>query len=154
MLLNYVFLQEGRTLTAMALQKGLCNAGNGNNDEELSSVLLLIKDVESWMPEVVSLAIKLCFRAKNKRAQFLPNLGKILHYQNEANSGDMIETDLYPYVKLHHEDLIHMASEPELMEHVMKILNFVPLPDDEPMSVSLQVKVIHIWDSVGISRVF
>ena len=94
-----------------------------------------------WMPEVVSLALKLCFRAKDKRAQFLPNLGKILHYQNEANSGDMIETDLYGYVKLHHEDLIHMASEPDLIEHVMKILNFVPLPDDEPMAVSLQLKV-------------
>ena len=93
------------------------------------------------MPEVVSLALKLCFRAKDKRAQFLPNLGKILHYQNEANSGDMIETDLYGYVKLHHEDLIHMASEPDLIEHVMKILNFVPLPDDEPMAVSLQLKV-------------
>ena len=55
-----------------------------------------------WMPEVVSLAIKLCFRAKDKRAVFLPNLGKILHYQNEGNS-DMIETDVYQYVKLHHE---------------------------------------------------
>ena len=54
------------------------------------------------MPEVVSLAIKLCFRAKDKRAIFLPNLGKILHYQNEGNS-DMIETDVYQYVKLHHE---------------------------------------------------
>ena len=42
MLLNYVFLQEGRTLTAMALQKGLCTA-RPSNDEELSSVLLLIK---------------------------------------------------------------------------------------------------------------
>ena len=84
MLLNCLFLHEGRTLTAMALQKGLCGACN---DDELSSVLLLIKDVEMWMPEVVSLAIKLCFRAKDKRAQFLPNLGKILHYQNEANSG-------------------------------------------------------------------
>ena len=76
------------------------------SDEELSSVLLLIKDVETWMPEVVSLAIKLCFRAKDKRPQFLPNLGKILHYQNEANSGDMIETDIYNYTKEHHEDLI------------------------------------------------
>ena len=105
-----------------------------------------------WMPEVVSLALKLCFRAKDKRAQFLPNLGKILHYQNEANSGDMIETDLYGYVKLHHEDLIHMASEPDLIEHVMKILNFVPLPDDEPMAVSLQLKVcedIHFLTGSG-----
>ena len=42
MLLNYVFLQEGRTLTAMALQKGLCTA-RPSNDDELSSVLLLIK---------------------------------------------------------------------------------------------------------------
>ena len=77
----------------MALQKGLCSA---SNDEELSSVLLLIKDVEMWMPEVVQLALQLCFRAKDQRAQFLPNLGKILHYQNEANSGDdmMIETDV------------------------------------------------------------
>ena len=45
MLLNCIFLQEGRMLTAMALQKGLCNACT---DEELSSVLLLIKDVEMW----------------------------------------------------------------------------------------------------------
>ena len=66
------------------------------------SHLFFIKDVEMWMPEVVSLAIKLCFRAKDKRAVFLPNLGKILHYQNEGNS-DMIETDVYQYVKLHHE---------------------------------------------------
>ena len=42
MLLNYLFLQEGRTLTAMALQKGLCTA-RASNDDELSSVLLLIK---------------------------------------------------------------------------------------------------------------
>ena len=49
LLLNCIFLQEGRTLTALALQKGLCSA---SNDEELSSVLLLIKDVEMWMPEV------------------------------------------------------------------------------------------------------
>ena len=42
MLLNYLFLQEGRTLTAMALQKGLCTA-RPSNDDELSSVLLLIK---------------------------------------------------------------------------------------------------------------
>ena len=87
LLLNCIFLQEGRTLTALALQKGLCSA---SNDEELSSVLLLIKDVEMWMPEVVQLALQLCFRAKDQRAQFLPNLGKILHYQNEANSGDDI----------------------------------------------------------------
>ena len=65
-------------------------------------IIFFIKDVEMWMPEVVSLAIKLCFRAKDKRAVFLPNLGKILHYQNEGNS-DMIETDVYQYVKLHHE---------------------------------------------------
>ena len=65
-------------------------------------IFFFIKDVEMWMPEVVSLAIKLCFRAKDKRAVFLPNLGKILHYQNEGNS-DMIETDVYQYVKLHHE---------------------------------------------------
>ena len=83
LLLNCIFLQEGRTLTALALQKGLCSA---SNDEELSSVLLLIKDVEMWMPEVVQLALQLCFRAKEQRAQFLPNLGKILHYQNEANT--------------------------------------------------------------------
>ena len=75
---------------------------------EIKTILLIttylfdFKDVEMWMPEVVSLAIKLCFRAKDKRAIFLPNLGKILHYQNEGNS-DMIETDVYQYVKLHHE---------------------------------------------------
>ena len=49
-LLNALFLHEGRTLTAMALQKGLCSACS---DDELSSVLLLIKDVEMWMPEVI-----------------------------------------------------------------------------------------------------
>ena len=68
----------------------------------ITTYLFEFKDVEMWMPEVVSLAIKLCFRAKDKRAIFLPNLGKILHYQNEGNS-DMIETDVYQYVKLHHE---------------------------------------------------
>ena len=30
-----------------------------------------------------------------------------------------------------------------MVEHVMKILNFVPLPDDEPMAVSLQIKACH-----------
>lgn len=137
MLLNCIFLHEGRTLTAMALQKGLYT----RSDEELSSVLLLIKDVEMWMPEVVSLAIKLCFRAKDKKGQFLVNLGKILHYQNEANSGgDMIETDVYQYVKLHHEELISMTSDPSVIKDVLKILNFVPLPDDQPLSVSLMHK--------------
>ena len=33
-----------------------------------------------------------------------------------------------------------MASEPDLLEHVVKILNFVPLPDDEPIPVTLQFK--------------
>ena len=52
----------------------------------------------------------------------------------------MIETDIYNYTKEHHEDLIRNASEPELVEDVMKILNFVPLPDDEPIPVTLQFK--------------
>lgn len=138
MLLNCIFLHEGRTLTAMAIQKGLCR--RADTDDELSAVLLLIKDVEMWMPEVVSLAIKLCFRAKDKKGQFLSNLGKILHYQNEANSGDMIETDVYQYVKLHHEELVSMTADPSLIADVLKILNFVPLPDDQPLSVSLMHK--------------
>ena len=52
----------------------------------------------------------------------------------------MIETDVYQYVKLHHQDLIAMAAESNLIQDVMKILNFVPLPDDQPISVSLQLK--------------
>ena len=71
-----------------------------------------------WMPEVVQLALQLCFRAKDQRAQFLPNLGKILHYQNEANSGDMIETDVYQYVKLHLEDLINIIGKHVREKHV------------------------------------
>ena len=81
------------------------------------------------------MALQLCFRAKEQRAQFLPNLGKILHYQNEATSGDMIETDMYQYVKLHLEDLTN-----DVDDDVLKILNFVPLPDDEPLPVALILK--------------
>jgi hypothetical protein len=89
-----------------------------------------------WMPEVIGMSLKLCFRAKDKRPQFLINLGKVLHYQNEANS-DMIETDVYHYVKVHQEDLIAMTStDIALIPHILKILNFVPLPEEQP-AVSL-----------------
>ena len=128
MLLNCIFLQEGRMLTAMALQKGLNSA---SNDEELSSILLLIKDVEMWMPEVVELAIQLCFRTK-KSQYFLENLGKILHYQNESNKDVyIIETDIMPIVKLHHTEVVDLLNVPELLPQILKILNFVPLANDE-----------------------
>ena len=128
MLLNCIFLQEGRILTAMALQKGLNSA---SNDEELSAILLLIKDVEMWMPEVVELAIQLCFRSKNF-GHFLENLGKILHYQNESNKDVyIIETDIMPIVKLHHAEVMELLNVPELLPQVLKILNFVPLANDE-----------------------
>ena len=136
MLFNCVFLQEGRMLTSLALQKGLCRACN---DEELSSVLLLIKDVEMWMPEVVALAIQLSFRAAPKDT-FLANLGKILHYQNEANSGDMIETDVFPIVKDYHQELINLCSQPLLIPAVLKILNFVPLPEEQIIPANLLLK--------------
>ena len=138
MLFNCVFLQEGRMLTSLALQKGLCQA---TNDEELSSVLLLIKDVEMWMPETVPLAIQLSFRPSTEnKGRFLDNLGKILHYQNEANSGDMIETDVFPIVKLHHQELINLCSQPALIPAVLKILNFVPLPEEQIIPANLLLK--------------
>ena len=50
-------------------------------------------------------------------------------------SGDMIETDVYQYVKLHLEDLINIIDV-----DVLKILNFVPLPEDQPLPVALVLK--------------
>ena len=48
---------------------------------------------------------------------------------------DMIETDVYQYVKLHLEDLINIIDV-----DVLKILNFVPLPEDQPLPVALVLK--------------
>ena len=47
----------------------------------------------------------------------------------------MIETDVYQYVKLHLEDLINIIDV-----DVLKILNFVPLPEDQPLPVALVLK--------------
>ena len=47
----------------------------------------------------------------------------------------MIETDVYQYVKLHLEDLINIIDV-----DVLKILNFVPLPEDQPLPVALLLK--------------
>lgn len=131
MLATLTFVQEGQSHAVAVISQCLCTA---RTESQLSTVIQLVKDSETWLPGVLQSAVHQSLGRRSKMHDVLDNLGSILHYesQNVASISKFSEATRHCY-----ELILPLLEVKECIPRVLKVLHFVPFP------ANLEVSLMH-----------